>query len=66
MNAVYKNYTALWNPSVCGIDTLFEFDERIKKYETVCNIVDGKDDAVIIDSGTRAYRESGNNIILQD
>ncbi len=39
---------------------MFEFDERIKKYETTCKMVDGKGHVVSIDEGTRIYRELGS------
>lgn len=44
---------------------MFEFDERIKKYETRCKIVDGKGGVVSIDPGTRIYRETGGGQFFQ-
>lgn len=41
------------------MDTMFEFDERIKRYEATCKMVDGKGHVVSVDPGTRIYREIG-------
>ncbi|QDV50696.1 hypothetical protein [Gimesia fumaroli] len=44
---------------------MFKFDERIKKYEARCKIVDGKGGVVSIDPGTRIYREPGRGQFFQ-
>jgi hypothetical protein len=46
------------------METDFEFDPRIKKYEKRCRIVNGKGGAVSIDPGTRIYRDKGNKAIF--
>ena len=44
---------------------MFEFDERIKRYESRCKIVDGKGGVVNVDPGTRIYREVSHGATLQ-
>lgn len=44
------------------METDIKFDERIKKYEKRCRIVDGRGPAVSVDPGTRVYRELGTEI----
>ncbi len=44
---------------------MFEFDKRIKKYEKICQMKDGKGAVVSIDPETRVYREVGYEINLR-
>jgi len=44
---------------VYKMETDFEFDKRIAKYEAMARIVDGRGGVVEVEKGTRIYREVG-------